>query len=397
MILNFPSQCCSSLNNWTVNETQQNRILRLFRFSESVSAGMGVVGAELVMLLLCDLFDRNDRIPMSSLQKSSCPGTLKGFMSVQGLCETLEGEASFVYPHTFCRAREMVAQAGHDVKLVLECGIRGHKLWFFPALKFYSVANNKKVSWNFKDLWEIHDTLEKPSVEARAVSLVGDVCLEMEQRGLSFIRNTQKYMKHGMPWMEEVLLRLPKSLKDKELVKVMTFVSSIALIQNGDFISFEKLGGLLEELPVTQARLRSLQVLSRFLLPRVYSLKLWALHETIPHRLRITAASDPPKTCVADKTVTEPVEEEVVDLDCSTEVQNVKKLVPRFLTASCSLKWSNMELALIEVNGEVAHKEAYEKYMTECQSMSVPVRSYNAFCSGLGVGYFYRFSGSWVS
>jgi len=84
------------------------------------------------------------------------------------------------------------------------------------------------------------------------VSLVGDVCLEMEQRGLCFIRNTQKYMDHGMPWVKEVLLKLPKSLKDKELVKVRTFVSSTALIQNGDFISFGKLSGLLEELPVTR-------------------------------------------------------------------------------------------------------------------------------------------------
>lgn len=180
-----------------------------------------------------------------------------------------------------------------------------------------------------------------------------------------------------MAWVKEVL---PKTLKDQELVRVMTFVSSIALIQNGDFISFEKLRILLEDLPVTQARWRTLQVLSRFLLPRVYGLKLWALHESIPHKLRITAASDQPKLCVADKTVAEPVEEEVWDLDCSTEVQNVKKLVPRFLPANCSLMWSSMELALIDVNGEVPHKEAYAKYMAECQSMSVPVRSYNAFC-----------------
>lgn len=91
------------LEQWTSNETQQNRIKRLlvFRFSDSVSAGMSVIGAELVMVLLCDLFDRNDRIPISSLQKSSCPGTLKGFMSVQGLCETLESEAANTSCGTF--------------------------------------------------------------------------------------------------------------------------------------------------------------------------------------------------------------------------------------------------------------------------------------------------------
>jgi len=234
---------------------------------------MSVVGAELVMLLLCDLYDRNDRIPMSALQRQSCPGTLKGFMSVQGLCETLEAELAFVYPHTFCRAKEMAVQAGQDVKLCLMCGLRVQEIRFFPALKFYSIQN-KKVNWNFKDFWEIHDASQQPSVEARAVSMVGDVCLELEKRGLSFIRNTQKYMEHGMPWVKEVLLRLPKALKDQDLVSVVTFVSCIGIIQNGDFISFEKLRALVEDLPVTQTHLRSLQVLSRFLLPRVCGLKL---------------------------------------------------------------------------------------------------------------------------
>jgi len=44
------------------------------------------------------------------------------------------------------------------------------------------------------------------------VSLVGDVCLEMEQRGLSFIRNTTKYIENGMPWVKDVLQWQPKTL-----------------------------------------------------------------------------------------------------------------------------------------------------------------------------------------
>jgi len=123
------------LRHWTSNQTQQSKIERLFRISETVRAGMSVVGAELVMLLLCDLYDRNDRIPMSALQRQSCPGTLKGSMSVQGLADTLEGEASFVYPFTFGRAKEMVVQAGHDVKLCLTQGLLGHKLKFFTVFK----------------------------------------------------------------------------------------------------------------------------------------------------------------------------------------------------------------------------------------------------------------------
>lgn len=167
---------------------------------------------------------------------------------------------------------------------------------------------------------------ERPSVEAGAVSLVGDICMEMEKRGLSFIRYTQKYMDNGMPWVKDVLPRLPKHLDNHETVRVMTFVSSVAMIQNGEFISFEKLRILIEELPVTQAHLWTLQVLSRFLLPKVYGLKLWALHESIPHKLKVTAAAVPQKPCVTEQSVSEPVEEATMDIDCPTEVQNVKKL-----------------------------------------------------------------------
>lgn len=62
----------------------------------------------------------------------------------------------------------------------------------------------------------------------------------MERRGFCFSRNTQKYMDHGMPWVKDVLGRLPKRLEHQDTVKLMTFVSCIAMIQNGDFISFEQ-------------------------------------------------------------------------------------------------------------------------------------------------------------
>ncbi|XDV11255.1 hypothetical protein PO909_000239 [Leuciscus waleckii] len=283
------------LRHWTSNETQQSRIECLFKFSDAVNAGMSVVGAELVMLLLCDLYDRNDRIPIAALQNSICLGTLKGSMSIQGLSETLEGEASFVYPHTFSRAKDMVSQAGHDVKSCLMTGLRGHCLRYFPALKFYSVNNNKKVLWNFKDFWEIHDISEEPSVEARAVSLVGDVCLELERMGLCFIRNTEKYMQHGMPWVKEVLLRLPEALQGQDLVDVMCFVRCIGILQNGTRLSY---------------------------------------------------SSSNEEYSVPERILSEPVAEEGAEDDFRSEEENVRKLIPRALPANCSIRWSSMELAL---------------------------------------------------
>jgi len=58
-------------------------------------------------------------------------------------------------------------------------------------------------------------------------------------------------------------------------------------------------------------------------------MKLWAIDKAIPLKLRVTAACDQQKICVDDNIISEPVEEECVEV----EVQNGRKLVPCCLPA----------------------------------------------------------------
>lgn len=41
-----------------------------------------------------------------------------------------------------------------------------------------------------------------------------------------------------MPWVEKCIHHLPHTLKNKQCLKALTFLSCIGLIENGDFVSF---------------------------------------------------------------------------------------------------------------------------------------------------------------
>lgn len=77
-----------------------------------------------------------------------------------------------------------------------------------------------------------------------------------------------------------------------------------------------------------------------------------ALHESIPYKLKIAAVADQKTVEKRDspERVREEVDDAVMDIDCPTEVQNVKKLLPCFLPANCSLVWNSLELSLIDVD-----------------------------------------------
>ncbi|MGL5903919.1 MAG: hypothetical protein ACRCZO_14660, partial [Cetobacterium sp.] len=131
------------------------------------------------MVVLGDLYNRNEKLPLAALKGSRVPGTLRASMTIQCVCEKLCEKAAFHYPHTFSRARVMVKKAGNDVTKCLMVGMLEQKLRFFPAFKMRSIRNNGKVSWCGKGCWEIHNDMEMPSNE-----------------------------KHGMPWLSRVLGRL---------------------------------------------------------------------------------------------------------------------------------------------------------------------------------------------
>ncbi|KAL0146534.1 hypothetical protein M9458_054745 [Cirrhinus mrigala] len=90
----------------------------------------------------------------------------------------------------------------------------------------------------------------------------------------------------GMPWLELCITRLPKTLDENKTLTALTFISSIGLIHNGDYVSFPMLAKLLDDLPISQVWLQKLQILSPLLL--LNSPKVYRLHDSVPHKVPIS-------------------------------------------------------------------------------------------------------------
>ncbi|MEQ2163628.1 hypothetical protein GOODEAATRI_032232, partial [Goodea atripinnis] len=273
------------LKHWTKDSLQEERIARLFPLTSCLQAEAPVVGAQLIMVLLKDLYRRNERIPMANLKGTQPPQFLKGHVSIQQLSQNLESHESFPNPFTFGRAKKLIKDNGKDVVACLEAGFKELKIRYFPELKYCDLSGHRKATWNFLNFVEIHWEGSEPSDEAKARSVVGDVAMEMERRGLCYARTLERYKEYGMPWLSTVMPRLPERMGKDRKFKVLVFLSSVGLLMNNDFISFDKLKQLIMEMGVSQAELQALLVLSSSLLPKAFGFNLWKLHYTVPYRM----------------------------------------------------------------------------------------------------------------
>ncbi|XDV19260.1 hypothetical protein PO909_024760 [Leuciscus waleckii] len=172
------------------------------------------------------------------------------------------------------------------------------------------------------------------TVASRAAAYLGDVCTKIEELDLSYSRNLVKYREHGMPWLETCIDRLPKCLPKERLMTVLAFLGSVGMIHNGDFVSFQKLGELECQLPVTQKHMQELRILSQLLL--VQSPAVWRFHESIPTKLVL-----PPVVPPRPARPRPPVQEErreVADFEIDEEPEEelVERIQPSTVPASAN-------------------------------------------------------------
>ncbi|CAL8283106.1 unnamed protein product [Lota lota] len=306
------------LHSWTNDDILKTNIKRVFPLTETFGAAPSLVGAALITVLLEDLYKANFFVPFAGLRSSIVTDgwCMKGSMTIEGLAEQLATQNAFPYPKTFGRARQMAHNAGHDVSRCLLLGIIDHKLKFFPAIKFTDLRNSKRVTWKPNEYVELHSVDSAPSLLAQAASLTGDVCLEIERRGLAYPRTLERYKDHGMPWMETAVMRLPSSMTRTDQLAVLTFVSCVGMLMNNDYISYEELKLLVQDLPIPQSKLQSRLIQGRFLLPKVFGLSVWMLHHSVPHRM---AKAQIKTTKVSTKKVIEEPEQEPEDVQIIDE------------------------------------------------------------------------------
>lgn len=138
--------------------------------------------------------------------------------------------------------------------------------------------------WDTESWWQVLRSGDKPSLECRAAHYTEAVLVELERLCLTWARNLQVYRDHGCPWIPMVLNRMETS-EEKKLIPLLTYISAVAMLTNGDYIVYTQLYELKKTLPYSQARLQQLQILSNFTFQKYTGMTLYKLHQDIPVKL----------------------------------------------------------------------------------------------------------------
>ncbi len=127
------------ITNWTQDNLQHMRIVRVFPFCAALEAAPAVLGAAVIRVLICDLLQKNKGIPYSQLSATTPPGELKGPIQVCTLASNLAKKEYFFFPTTFSRAKQILRQKGLDVEEVLLAGFQHMMVRWFLALTYYDL------------------------------------------------------------------------------------------------------------------------------------------------------------------------------------------------------------------------------------------------------------------
>lgn len=370
------------LHNWTRDALQKMRIERIFPLCQVLDAAPSVTGSALIRVLLGDIYKRNTDLPLGQLCGDSPPGKLIGALSLEDFCKDLATKDSFTVPNTFGRARILVEKAGKDVQCCLLKGFVEEKVSFFPAIKFRDIRNTKKMWWNRKDFVQILQGDQEPSPLSKVATMTLQVCMEIERRSFAYSRSLEKYRDHGMPWMEKVLSRLPTALGKNTLLEVVTFLSCVGLIMNGDFVDYNHLRDLLTHMghAMSQAQLQKLQILSRFTLPKVYNMLIWKIHESIPVRALPPGpkSTKPPAPYNSEEETIQP-EEDVQEAEEQDGIRPMVQSPAMCLPANSSKLWTDFEKSLINLDTTVKLAQAYNLYVCSCREHKIPARTRPSF------------------
>ena len=395
LCLSPPSSACMQgspppLNHWVKNDIEQRRVKRMFTFYDCLDSSAPVVGRALIRILLEDLMDTNN-ISFHLFQQDSPPfGSTKGAISVEQLVGELLKVDNFKYPATFPRAVALLRSKGRDLADVLQNGLASLKLKFFPAFKISvlptgiggsrSIWGSKKLIWKNKELWRVHTTGQIGPDATLIETIAGDVCINLQSRGLTYEANIKPCQEFGMPWLEEVVGRLSgENLNHEQMVAVCTFISAIALMNNNRFVHYTELAKLHKQLPITQGRLQQLSILDNTLFAGFRVFNLYRLHMDIPHGLKFPEARKILEW--NDAHTQQPEERADPGKEDEVEEENVTLTGIVQLPYNWQKNWLETELQLLTdtFTRDNNVRYCYEKYVKLCKDKGLGVRSYQAY------------------
>lgn len=138
-----------------------------------------------------------------------------------------------------------------------------------------------------------------------------------------------------MPWLEKCMTWLPATLNSIGKLKVLVFLSSIAILENNNYVCYTALEALLKDLSLNMAWMQELLLLSKYIL----SFKWWRLHDTIPTRVApVAAAGSSLLTQPAKKPRLEEKEEDTEDVQAVEDIEKLLAQVIKMFTKLQILK-----------------------------------------------------------
>lgn len=385
------------LELWSKNRTYRKRVQRLFGFSDYKESSNVVVGKRLIMLLFGDLLDNYDDETKVNQLIASCK-SVEGKVLVRALSKaSLANMISKPRGGNTCyrRAISILEKSGRtETEEILCAGLSELSFTSFPAVRLFDKSRNEAFYWDERTFFRIEHNTDKVDQTSKAVAMTEKVVVELEKRKCIYMTKLKCFGdKFAFPWTECILSKLQgggpkwKKLEGLETVKVLSFLSAVALLQQGWFVPYESLYQLEQDCPLAQSTLRSLEIQSQYILFRCGWKNIWKIHPSINIKLGAEdkkGRKSSSRIQSESKVVFPPVADSEHDNEDDVfKSQDVVKVSICHVPDNMFRRWNSEELGILyevkQIDVLPTVKLKYNKYREICCERGLPDRSMKAF------------------
>ena len=383
--------------------------------SDSLRAPDHVLGEDLVRVLLGDLCGPEQDAPVARLADGADrPRQVVDSYSYPALIQKIMLHAKhfrWVQGSAFERALAIVRSGGRDPATVLLAGLEKLSLVWFPNIKFWSGRQRYEACWDYPNYMVVHRVGVAPVYDVGLVNTwQTKVIARLVQTKLIFEGKRSLYEEQGLPWLGQVLDRIPASIRnnpkprvrEEKLLDTLVFISAIGIKMNrGGFIKYEMLDNVMANMTMTQRTMQDCRILSRFTLfplgTRRGQVGIYRLADDIEFQMgdkgrkkkeeeegkekeakkeAVAVVEEGPENCGLEEP-TEKEEGEDHQLQEETEPNPVNRDLPFMLPAGTKKRWTEEEEDIIPL-GET-HALAYQLYLKNCFEAKIAARTLKAF------------------
>lgn len=392
---------------WTASEVMAEKIIRCAGIHDILPSSTFVLGRRILDTLIKDLFVigklgtgiRFEEFKKELFSVKATKVKVTGAVTTKQLAAILGGKRRLPVSMAYGNIYDMLEKYKIDIQGVLKDGLVELGLTYFPAVQTWDVHRNPILNWSsVSGLWKIigrEGSETEYHSNSEALSLL--VVSELERRHLVYVSKLKK-VPSTFPWITECNRKLSgEKLSEEGLVKVLSFVSCVALLMNGWYVQYESMEKLMRELPLNQYRLRDLEIQSKFLLSHMNLYKVFRLHHSIPFRLepfeKETARKVREEPAECNENVNFEVEGEchkIPEEEIIVQDQNVSMRAATCLPlgANCNKRWTAKELEILDDvrsgrSEKVPHTSLYEVFKQKCIENGISFRTFKSFNSKL--------------